>query len=127
MDELKIKAAATITEFMGGLAGHYNRETMRELWRTMEKMQAKFGTVYVAEAVKKDPKDAELALFRYNQHLFRKAAEREDPDINLIWDRPIRWHHVTTTKKHRLNLRNILPILCVCCIILAAYAVIGEI
>lgn len=98
MDEKKIQAAGIITDFMGGLAERYNAETMKALWKAMEAMQQKFGTIYVADAVRKDPKDAELALFRYNKHLFRTEPE-QDFDLSLIWERPIRWHHVQPNVK----------------------------
>lgn len=104
MDERKIQAAATITEFMGGLARRYNAETMKALWKTLVAMQNKFGQVYVADAIDKDPVDAELALFRYNQHLFRTEPE-PDYDLSLIWERPIRWHHVQPIAKRHGRFR----------------------
>ncbi|MBR3401557.1 MAG: hypothetical protein IKG67_04870 [Parasporobacterium sp.] len=61
----KLNAAGTIIRFMGGLATRYTSVQMHYLWQCMEVMRARYGDIFVADAINKDIIDAEWALWRY--------------------------------------------------------------
>ena len=80
--EMKLAATQTIVSFMGDLEYRYSAEDMNRLWKTMKEECQRYGRVFVAEAIRKDPKDAELALFRfYRKYIAPKeqAEPEEEP------------------------------------------------
>ena len=65
--ERKLKAANTITSFMGTLASRYTAKEMKLMWKRLEVMVGRYGMVFVADAIGKDRTGAELALLRYGR------------------------------------------------------------
>ncbi len=61
----KLISMQIFLKFMGELAKRYDYNYMHKMWQSLDDMRKKYGDVFVANAIKKDPKDAELALFRY--------------------------------------------------------------
>lgn len=77
----KLKATIAITEFMGELAGRYSAQDMHKLWSALSVMCRRYGEVFVSDAIGKDRKDAELALFRYAKRI---KEQEEEKDITII-------------------------------------------
>ena len=73
----ELKAAQTKASFMGTLAWRYSADEMHQLWQALSAECKKYGNVFVADAIRKDPTDAELALFRYYKRIVRNQPEEE--------------------------------------------------
>lgn len=65
--EKKVSAAGDIMKFMGDLARKHTAVQMRYLWRSMDGMIQRYGTVFVADAIAKDRSSAILALWTFGK------------------------------------------------------------
>ena len=63
----KLEALNTILSFMGELLPRYRAVTMTYLWNSLQQMCRRYGEVFVADCIKKNKAEAELALFRYGK------------------------------------------------------------
>lgn len=86
-------ASQTIMNFMGKLALRYSSRDMKKFWEAEKEMAKRYGIVFLADAIRKDPKDAELALFRICKH----AEEKNEPEE--IQYAETRWHHAYPKQK----------------------------
>ena len=85
--EQKLAAGQMIMSFMGTLALRYDSTSMKKLWQAMDLMRARYGDIFVAEAIKKDSTDAELALFRYFQKHEKDLPQPEEEIPEVRWHR----------------------------------------
>lgn len=92
-----LAARQTIMSLMGQMALRYDAVTMKRLWKAMDQMRARYGDVFVGEAIRKDPSDAELALFRW-----AKAHEQQPEEEEPV--RRERWHKAPPRKKNTSHL-----------------------
>ena len=65
--EKKVNAASVIIRFMGELARKHTAVQMRYLWKSMDGMIQRYGTVFVADAIAKDHSGAILALWTFGK------------------------------------------------------------
>ena len=65
--ESKLEATNTILSFMGELVPRYKAVTMTYLWNSLQQMCQRYGLVFVADCIKKNKAEAELALSRYGK------------------------------------------------------------
>lgn len=96
--EQRLEAFQTINSLMNELAMRYTAAEMRELWDALDVMRLRYGDVFVAAAIKKDRKDAELALFRYIKTLKKEAETAPETPAE---DAPAKWHRVAPKAKKK--------------------------
>ena len=65
--EMKVAANATILTFMSGLLSRYSAAEMHAMWQSLTVMIQRYGTLFVADSIKKSDAEAELALARYGR------------------------------------------------------------
>lgn len=70
--ERKRNAAALVLDFMGRLAYRLTFQQWHYLNTAMEAMQNRYGIIFVADTIRKDPNGAEWALWKYGAE--RKKA-----------------------------------------------------
>lgn len=103
----RLKAFQVINSLMNDMARRYSFSEMEELWDAMDTMRTRYGDIFVADAINKDRKDAELALFRYVKTLKR---EKEEAQEQLTEDEPeprVNWHKAYPTTRRKGILKKL--------------------